>query len=1266
MRFFTALRALALLSLALVSCAKDVADISATQLPSEPSALFFFDDTESVLIYSDEDSTVYLSENAGKDWQEAPGLPKGQVLALYMNPHDNRVAIALGMEKHHWITKDRGKSWKAFATANHPSLRDAVSFHATDIDRILYHTFDDALLTGGIGKTFYTIDGFDSLHPVHERRRMCVWAKSEPLFATGDDKTDLNRIVCVVEGKYSHLSSDYKILVSDDLFQTSKEPSMSDSRTVSGFVNMAAVKGFIVAAAKARGSAELALYVTKDAETWHRAVFGDHKIEEDAYTILESTNYSIQVDVTPNRRVNMGTLFSSNSNGTYFTKNAEHANRNGRGIMDFEKVQNIQGIFLINVVDNWKEVEDRPNTHKRLKSQITFDDGRTFEDVKSGGDKLHLHSVTELSNSGRVYSSPAPGIIMGNGNTGDSLSSFDSASLFISDDAGKSWIKAAMDGPQKYEFGDQGSILVAVPNGRADHLSFSLDHGKTWTQQQLGKEIVPFELTTIPDSTILKFILTGHDNEHWYTFSIDFAGLHERTCTDDDFEMWYARKDANGKPACIMGHTQHFRRRKPDAGCFINTAFQEALPISEPCDCTVQDFECDYNFRLLGDTCEPVGPVLDTEHHCTDRSGSFRGSSGWRLIPGNDCKRGAGEQKDALVNRPCSAAFKAPASGNITSKFETFPGSTFISTHYLERDPKATGDDETVVFLTDKARAYKSRDHGKTWSNAVPDDDVNIVAIYPHQYNNDYVYFITPTRRVYYSKDRGHLVHRFEAPDVPNINGLPIISFHQKHPDWILWTGDQDCYQDEHRYCKVTAHVSKLNGELEDSWTPLLPYVRRCQFMYREGRANSEDLVYCEHWKAEDIRGPLQLLSTEDNFGNRNTEFASVVDFATMAEFIIVAAREDDKYLSAHASVDGKVFAHAAFPHNFHVEHEQAYTVLDSATNSIFLHVTTSGLKNREYGTILKSNSNGTSYVVSISGVNRDGRGYVDWEKMQGLEGVALVNTISNIDELNGRGTAQKKLQTVITHDDGATWAYLPCPDKDLDGDSYNCDPNNLEKRSLHLHGYTERGDPRDGFSSPSAIGVMIGVGNVGDHLGLYNEGDTFLTTDGGITWKQVQKGTYLCEYGDQGGIIVLVAKNTATNKLIYTTDEGITWTTWVFDHDGYTTVERITTVPSDNSRNFLLWGKKDGRLTTVNLDFTGLSDVQCKLDKDHVTEDSSDYALWSPKHPGKLEEPECLFGHKPMYYRKKPDRQCYNGPLIDRLHDRGSNCSCTREDFEW
>ena len=50
-------------------------------------------------------------------------------------------------------------------------------------------------------------------------------------------------------------------------FKDEEEPVMSSGRTVQGMANMAAVKGYIVAAAKADHSNELALYVTQDTET---------------------------------------------------------------------------------------------------------------------------------------------------------------------------------------------------------------------------------------------------------------------------------------------------------------------------------------------------------------------------------------------------------------------------------------------------------------------------------------------------------------------------------------------------------------------------------------------------------------------------------------------------------------------------------------------------------------------------------------------------------------------------------------------------------------------------------------------------------------------------------------------------------------------------------------------------------------------------------------------------------------------------------------
>lgn len=69
------------------------------------------------------------------------------------------------------------------------------------------------------------------------------------------------------------------------------------------------------------------------------------------------------------------------------------------------------------------------------------------------------------------------------------------------------------------------------------------------------------------------------------------------------------------------------------------------------------------------------------------------------------------------------------------------------------------------------------------------------------------------------------------------------------------------------------------------------------------------------------------------------------------------------------------------------------------------------------WGTILKSNSNGTYFGISIENVNRDRNGYVDFEKLIGLDGIALINVVANPDEATMTG--KKVIQSRITHNDG-------------------------------------------------------------------------------------------------------------------------------------------------------------------------------------------------------------------------------------------------------
>lgn len=1243
--------------------------IDVTPFNSIPTNLFYFDDSDVVLVGDPEARTTYRSTDAGVSWKPLAGVESGQVLEVLRHPYNNKIALVIGLENDHWITKDRGESWKKFSCEGLASLQlRAINFHAEDPDRMLFLSADRPCFGFDCNeRVYYTTNGFDTDPKLlHKSAVSCIWAKSTDLFATGSSASDQDRVLCIAKGTFNPFRSNNRLLTSDDYFETAGvEPLLEDGRTVPGIVNLAAVKSYIVAAAKSEGTKELAMYVTDDAKSWHRAEFGEHKLEEDAYTLLESTNYSMQVDVLNTRTfAPMGVLLTSNSNGTYFRKNIEHTNRNTRGFVDFEKIQNIQGIVMVNTVDNWKEVEQGLED-KKIISQISFNDGRTWESLlDDDGDGLHLHSVTEQRNVGRIFSSPAPGIVMGVGNTGNYLRPYDEGDTYVSDDAGLTW-KKALDKPHLYEFGDQGALLVAVEDGETDHMKWSLNHGEDWQEIPFAEDLAqPISLTTVPDSTSPKFILTvskGRGNKkEYFIVALDFSTLDVDTCKKSDFEEWSARVDGDGQPTCIMGHTQTFRRRKADKKCFVNVKFRDPLPESEDCKCTDEDYECDHEngFTRKGNDCVLTGVMKPDDDACRESKGkkdTYTGPSGYQLVPGNTCVKKGGVVKDEPVERSCKELQNPIASGKITNKLTKFTGDAFMEYFYLERVNSNRGE-ETVIMRTDERAVYVTHDHGKKWEQVFSDDQV--VAIYPHQYINDNVYLITPNNTVFYSYDFADHWQSFTAPEAPNQDHLAILGFHPQQKDWLIWTGVGECDSGQ---CPPTAQVSTKGG-MRDSWKPLLRAVRKCQFVYREGRVNSDQLIYCEQYVNEDPSGTLSLLSSVDWFERQNTLKEDVINFATMSEFIVVAVRDaNQQSLQVDTSIDGQVFADAKFPPNFNVPHQQAYTVLDSSTHAVFLHVTVNNKEGQEYGSIVKSNSNGTSYVLSVDDVNRNSAGYVDFEKMQGLEGVAIINRVSNSKEV-GEGS-KKLLKTYITHNDGADWDLITRPKDPPNGDAFKC-KGYIEQCSLHLHGYTERRDARDTYSSASAVGLMIATGNVGEFLGPKKEANTFATRDGGVTWQMVAPGNWMWEYGDQGSIIVIVKEDIPTNNVLYSLNEGRDWIDYQFSGPDMIVTD-ITTVPSDTSRNFILWGRLDGDLVSINLDFSGLTErnKECILDEAHPDTEKGDYDLWSPSHPNMNNN--CLFGHVAQYHRKKADRDCYNGKNIKKLHAIEKNCTCTRSDFE-
>ncbi|THU94129.1 vacuolar protein sorting/targeting protein 10 [Dendrothele bispora CBS 962.96] len=1261
--------------------------LSAAQKPSHsltsfdnlPARLVFFDDTESVIYFDSVLGNVHVSQDEGKTWSLADGIPRQEALMFIEHPFNRNSAFVLTEGKRHYRTNDRGKTWRPFEMPVKPSLiSKPLSFHAKDPDYILYQGTVCERSGWSImcyDETYYTKEAFgDDPRLLFKDSSRCQFAHSSLAFKH-EAHNDL--IYCVGFDGGDHSLSSSKLFSSTDFFMTEKKTEdLGIGRDARGVFAFTIVAKFAVVALKdvsPHSNGELHLYVTVDTKSWAKAQFphaSSAQLKENAYTIVESTTHSLGVDVVLGDLGAVGTLFVSNSNGTYFVESLKDTNRNEMGYVDYEPIYGVEGVGLANVVSNPEAVEGR-HSSKQLKSLITYDEGRHWSSLRAPSAdvdgkrfpcntadaedcSLHLYSVTSPHNFGRIFSSPAPGLIMGVGSVGEGLAPYESCDLFLSTDAGINWKMVRKDA-HMYEFGDSGSILVAINDEEVtDELSYSLNLGKTWDTYKLPVRVRAKALVTLPDSTSQKFLLSAqvprqdqsNDIGRYVIIYLDFADTRTRKCEESDFEKWYARA-GNSDSECLMGHKQWYKRRKPDANCYVGQKFNDPEEHEDNCDCTDLDFECDFNYVRNNGKCEPVGPEPIPAGVCTGTPDQkYMGSSGWRKIPGNTCE--GGKEKDKKVEKDCSKA--QPPEGQVVHQIFEFP-STVVQQAYFR-------DSKTILVRLDDGSIWQSSNEGYTWNQIQPDE--RFVAFYHHPYSNDRAYLLTSNNYIYTTTDFGRLWTKIPTPNPPNTFRAQVLRFQPKS-DHLIWIGNENCDGGSLSECHAKASYSRDNGK---NWTPIESYVVNCAWAADTKLEADPTEILCESYSIK--RGSQNMLSSENKleliegkeyYKKKKKLFDEVVGFAKFSEFLVVAEMLPSRqFLDLQVSLDGVNFAAGMFPPGMKPD-SHAYTVLESSTNSLFLHKTMSEAPFPFWGNILKSNSNGTYFILSAENVNRDDRGYVDFEKVIGLDGIALINVVAN--PLEATLTGKKALKTKITHNDGSTWKNLSPPQSDSLGNPYPCDTTNC---NLHIHGYTERIDPRATYSSPSVPGLIMAVGNVGEELISYTASDTFLSRDGGFSWEEVHKDAHLWEFGDSGSLLVMANDEEPTDHILFSTDQGSTWREYTFSTEKVR-VRVIVTVPSDTSRRFILFGEYPGhrsRAVAVHIDFSALVNRQCVLDLDHPAND--DFELWSPSEE---RNERCLFGRQTLYHRRIRDAQCYVGEVRKIETEVKNNCTCTDVDFE-
>jgi hypothetical protein len=247
------------------------------------------------------------------------------------------------------------------------------------------------------------------------------------------------------------------------------------------------------------------------------------------------------------------------------------------------------------------------------------------------------------------------------------------------------------------------------------------------------------------------------------------------------------------------------------------------------------------------------------------------------------------------------------------------------------------------------------------------------------------------------------------------------------------------------------------------------------------------------------------------------------------AKYLFVAQVEDEEIQDVDLLISASNAAHYKFksvdlPMKKFKEH--SFTILDTTEGQVFLQVNHQGEKSK-YGNIYISDASGTRYSLSIKNNVRSPEGQCDFERIQSLEGIYLVNVYDE-DKLELLKTSDKASipfekggkksksssrqdnivadidnykRTHISFDKGGIWKTLSAPLVDSNGRKINC---NDDECSLHLHSITSsRFGPF--YSTENAVGLIIGTGNVGYHLAnRADEVNTYLSRDGGLTWYEV------------------------------------------------------------------------------------------------------------------------------------------------------------------
>merc|ERR1719174_2248100 len=446
---------------------------------------------------------------------------------------------------------------------------------------------------------------------------------------------------------------------------------------------------FVVQASKKGHGEQIDLMISTDgAKSFHKAMIPT-TLDHQGYAIIDTSEDAVVLFVNHEQEAGnrqTGNVYISDKEATRFTLALENVATATGGIAEFDLVQSLDSVYMSNVVWKGDDVKDadmqeeedatssqaerqkrmprKGKTEAAVRTVISYDKGGEWHTLKpplvdSKGKgfacagqpecNLHLHGNPDFKLFPPYYTVPtATGLVIGVGNVGTSLrSEGDEVNTYLSRDGGVTW-QETMVGPYIYEFGDHGGLVVMASTAvQTQILKFSWNEGGSWYEIDLSSSPLDVDnIVTSPNFTSTRFVLYGTRGTAGAIVDLEFSTLGQPTCNGvwgagssaSDYEVWSPTDGRQSGRNCIMGRELTYTRRRPTSECFNGEQYERKV-IKNPCECTEEDYECEFGFRRKVDSkvCEHMGQFMEGT---TCASNGFIVLDSHRKVPGNGCTSG--------------------------------------------------------------------------------------------------------------------------------------------------------------------------------------------------------------------------------------------------------------------------------------------------------------------------------------------------------------------------------------------------------------------------------------------------------------------------------------------------------------------------------------------------------------------------------------------------------------------------------------------------